>query len=252
MVENDCEILCLQKDDFLKIFFNEFKEIGSEIFKAALVKRAKIKEALDKASYYIQRYERKVSRLSTIVPNRLSERDFYEFINIKNNEVESNPDSNEDENQDNSGDSQKSIPELNEPNENIKKPDLSKDETKNHSPLIKLQLLNISPAVSDSSAKKAQNFEKKLEFNDKMEKFESKLKKLEDMVEDFMDIYENSDSVNQISNTENKLEGDHEEFKIDVLHDNGISNSLKLSPMSMKRHKLGQMNLKASHFSKNK
>lgn len=115
MVEHDCEILCLQKDDFLKIFFNEFKEIGSEIFKSALVKRSKIKEALEKANYYIHKFERKVSRLSTVVPNKLSERDFYEFINIKNNEVESksNPDSNDSENPDNSGDSQKSIPEIN-------------------------------------------------------------------------------------------------------------------------------------------
>lgn len=39
MADDDCELLSLHKKHFTKIFFNEFREIGSEIYKNALKRR---------------------------------------------------------------------------------------------------------------------------------------------------------------------------------------------------------------------
>ena len=51
MANNNLELLALNKKHFTKIFFNEFREIGSEIYKNALKRRLRsaitYKEALD-------------------------------------------------------------------------------------------------------------------------------------------------------------------------------------------------------------
>ena len=54
MTETDCELLWMPKTSFTKIFFHEFKDIGSEIYNNALKRRLRNRTAYKEALAYCQ------------------------------------------------------------------------------------------------------------------------------------------------------------------------------------------------------
>lgn len=54
MAEGECELLCISKKNFTKIFFNEFREIGSEIYNNAIKRRVRNHKAYKEALEYCQ------------------------------------------------------------------------------------------------------------------------------------------------------------------------------------------------------
>jgi len=45
----------MEKQDFMKVFFNEFKEIGADIYRSAVKRRSKFNDASEKAIKYCRR-----------------------------------------------------------------------------------------------------------------------------------------------------------------------------------------------------
>ena len=55
MAEEDCELLCITKKNFTKIFFHEFREIGGEIYNNALRRRVRALKTYKEAFAYCQK-----------------------------------------------------------------------------------------------------------------------------------------------------------------------------------------------------
>ena len=59
MAEDDCYLLSFHKKHFTKIFFYEFREIGSEIYKNALKRRQRSQQDYKEAINYIEKKRKK-------------------------------------------------------------------------------------------------------------------------------------------------------------------------------------------------
>jgi hyperpolarization activated cyclic nucleotide-gated potassium channel 1 len=87
MSENDCELLTLRKKEFFKIFFHEFRDIGSEIYNHALKRKLRALKAYREAENFCEtenkiarnksqgrrkdKYQRKMSLAQMANPQRL-------------------------------------------------------------------------------------------------------------------------------------------------------------------------------------
>lgn len=181
MARTNCELLCMSKNDFLNIFFIEFKTIGPEIEKNAKVKRAKIKEEYEKA-IKICRYQKKQTslfkKLNTIDENSLIEKALYRRTTLfsQNEDPENGAKSSYSSDDDEFFDEES-------PNQNV-------------SPLLKMHKVQMdSPKISEVH-KKTLLFGKQLELEERMSKFDEKLENLENTLAEFFKSYEENNKLN--------------------------------------------------------
>lgn len=259
-------MLSLQKEDFFNIFFIEFKKIGADIHGTALKKRARIKEAIDRAIKYIKRVKRLSSIKKTINSNVISstnkqmESQLYRRSTIISRSVSNGSDKNEsDEDEEKSSDSKSSgssndfssSPLKAERNLHIFNNELHK----NKSPLIKLHKVKNSPGLPDSD-KNVEKFEKSLLVHENIIAFEKKLASLEEIVRNFWSIHEDSlqnEDFIKVTRSHDKLnqEIQQQEYPLETLSE-GEMQSEKPTLIKNSRKRKSQHALKTSHFSKNK
>ena len=223
----------------MKVFFEEFKEIGADLYKTAVDRRAKMKEAFDKALKHCESRKRISLRRKTSTKfeelEPLSENQYYRSSSII--------------------DKQESDRDQSHSNESLSAENQTKDGTK---PLIKLQRVeNESPSLSEkteNSETKGNLIEKEMEFKSRIKGFEEKLDHLESFINDFL---ENLNESNLSSDGDENVN----ENSINGLHVNHILQmNSHLETLSDGGRKNKQRNLlrnqeklpKNSHFSKKK
>jgi len=182
MAETDCELLCMNKLDFMKVFFKEFKEIGAELYRTAVKKRAQLKEMSEKAKKYCQKKRKStlLIRKTLLITDSPSERKFYRK---SSNITKISGAENEEEKLEHSNSS-------NSPTDHEGSPNEKKDN------LIKLQKVEMD-SNSQTSEKNALDYEKKLEVMDAIVKIDDKIDNVEKIIHNFFMIYDEELQLSQ-------------------------------------------------------
>lgn len=247
MAETDCELLSMNKQDFHKVFFKEFKEIGFELHRNAKQKRIQMKDQYEKAKNYCQKRRKTVEeKKNTLIKEVHTEKAFYRkasIMSLNNNKTESeHSEDNEDEDESLSS---------------AKKENQTPRGSKITNTLIKLHKVELDSA-SQTSEKNAEDYQKQLEILDNMQKIEEKFNNVENIIQKFFTLYE--DDNMKLSQNLSDL-GDQKLGSLDKLENKeSLTNGLETmsdggeqrQPKEKIKFKEKKGNNFKSHFSKSK
>lgn len=251
MAETDCELLSMTKQDFHKVFFKEFKEIGFELHRNAKQKQIQMKDQYEKAKCYCQRKSSRKTillRKNTSIIEPPTEKAFYRKASIMslslNNKSESEQSDDDNEDQDESLSSAK------------KEKKLPRGSQKMNT-LIKLHKVELDSA-SQISEKNDEKYQKQLEILENMQKIEGKINNVENIIQKFLTLYDEDffklsqnlsdlgdqkmESLDKLENKESLANG------LETLSDGGDQRL----PKEKNKFKEKRGNNFKSHFSKSK
>ena len=247
MAETDCELLSMMKQDFHKVFFKEFKEIGFELHRNAKQKRIQMKDQYEKAKEFCHKRRKTVfMRKNTSINEGPTEKAFYRKASIMSM---NNPKSESEHSEDNE-DEDESL-------SSAKKEHKTPRGSKNINTLIKLHKVELD-STSQTSEKKAEDYQKQLEILDNMQKIEEKINNVENIIQKFFILYEEDNmklsqnlsdlgdqklgSLDKVENKESLTNG------LETMSDGGDQRQ----PKEKNKFKEKRGNNFKSHFSKSK
>ena len=247
MAETDCELLSMTKQDFHKVFFKEFKEIGSELHRNAKQKRIQMKEQYEKAKNYCHNRRKTVfMRKNTSINEGPTEKTYYRRASIMSlNKTKTESDHSED-----NEDEDESL-------SSAKKASQTPRGSQTMNSLIKLHKVELDSA-SQTSEKNAEDYQKQIEILDNMKKIEEKINNVENIIQKFFTLYEEDNM--KLSQNLSDL-GDQKLESLDKLENKeSLTNGLETmsdggdqrKPKEKNKFKEKKGNNFKSHFSKSK